>query len=60
MRRIYCNSCIFWDQDEGDPEGEGYCHRHPPRVLRKSDGNIVSQWPVTTGNDFCGDAITED
>jgi hypothetical protein len=55
--KFVCSGCRWWyfQPTEGaDPESEqavGYCRRFPP--TRRDNG--VGAWPITFGNDWCGE-----
>lgn len=55
-----CIECKFWRREEAaiDPEG-GRCHRHAPRPAVAGDGevwtDVITSWPGTFANDFCGE-----
>ena len=57
-----CCTCVFWEDDEEDGT-LGWCHRHAPIVIKKSDecgGEYgLTKWPNTSPNDFCGEYEAE-
>jgi hypothetical protein len=55
--KFVCSGCRWWHlhPTEGvEPDSEraiGYCRRFPP--ARRENG--VGAWPITFGNDWCGE-----
>lgn len=41
-----CFDCFYWDN--------GSCRKNPPTVI---GGEILAAWPITTGDDWCGEFI---
>jgi hypothetical protein len=58
-----CLKCKFWDQfhyDSATNESTGCCARHAPRPslgIPSIDGEENVVWPITRGNEICGDFI---
>ena len=52
-----CWRCMWFDRDEKDEEGEGYCRRFPPSVAcAEEDGvTVVEVWPSVEYLDWCGE-----
>jgi hypothetical protein len=52
-----CAGCRWWlsqpteGSERGSEQAVGYCRRFPP--ARKDNG--VGAWPITFGNDWCGE-----
>ena len=52
-----CSDCRWWHfqategQERGSDTAVGYCRRFPP--ARRENG--VGAWPITFGNDWCGE-----
>ena len=54
MTRLSCNECKFWRSSNGL---DGECHRHAPR---KPTVARLMRWPITDGDEFCGEGELED
>ena len=50
-----CWRCKWFDRDESDIEGEGYCRRYPPRVAGAEGDMVVEVWPSVEYLDWCGE-----
>jgi hypothetical protein len=55
---ISCSICVFWNQDEENPE-VGECRRNPPAVVVVHDEECTlvptSLFPVTADAEWCGE-----
>ncbi|WP_035613296.1 high-potential iron-sulfur protein [Haloferula sp. BvORR071] len=50
-----CKNCAFWNPQE---EGHGECRRHAPHTVAfdvDEEVHFESVFPMTTGEDWCGD-----
>jgi hypothetical protein len=47
-----CEACRFWE-DVG--EGYGHCHRLPPVPLGSGESTLMTAWPETKADDWCGE-----
>lgn len=55
-----CNTCAFWQPrpEIAHPGGNqaGNCRRHAPTSFAHvTSGKPITRWPLTVGDDFCGD-----
>jgi hypothetical protein len=55
--KFVCSGCRWWHfhptegADRDSDQAVGYCRRFPP--TRRDNG--VGAWPITFGNDWCGE-----
>jgi hypothetical protein len=55
--QFVCSGCRWWlfhpreGAEPGSDQSVGYCRRFPPS--RRENG--VGAWPITFGNDWCGE-----
>jgi hypothetical protein len=55
--KCVCSGCRWWNfhptegADRDSDQAVGYCRRFPP--TRRENG--VGAWPITFGNDWCGE-----
>jgi hypothetical protein len=55
--KFVCSGCRWWNfhptegADRNSDRAVGYCRRFPP--TRRENG--VGAWPITFGNDWCGE-----
>jgi len=55
-----CQACAFWNELESDA---GECRRHAPQTLAfevDEEVKFESMFPVTAGDDWCGDFEKKD
>lgn len=50
-----CWRCRWFDRDEDDPDGEGYCRRFPPSFTPADDDAVFQMWPSVEFLDWCGE-----
>jgi hypothetical protein len=57
-----CDTCPYFDPDQGEFETHGECHRHAPAPLRRPEPGAptgwhapTENWPGTQGSEFCGE-----
>jgi hypothetical protein len=50
---VYCGECVFWEVLK---ENRGECRRHPPvMIVGSSVGYVITEWPATEDDGWCGD-----
>ena len=50
-----CWRCRWFDRDETDADGEGYCRRFPPSVVPVDEDSIAQLFPSVEFLDWCGE-----
>ena len=55
-----CTTCRYWapnDEPQGiaSDHGWGECRRYPPQVVQAEPGQRVACFPITTGEQWCGE-----
>lgn len=45
-----CPNCFYCEWFE--KEGQGFCHRYPPKIIE-----MVIMYPVVNANDWCGEIV---
>ena len=51
-----CRRCRHWSPLAGNPE-QGECRRFAPRPAVSSSVHMLASWPVTNGDDWCGEFV---
>jgi hypothetical protein len=49
-----CGTCRHFSQT-GEPDYWGDCRRHAPTGRRLAAGGFEAEWPIVSGQDWCGD-----
>jgi hypothetical protein len=49
-----CSNCKFWENENNINNNKGKCRINAPTVLVGSMSNILTIWPRTNSDDWCG------
>ena len=52
-----CEVCLYYQKDE-IPNRKGECRLNPPVPVPR-EGNIITTWPVTKKDDWCGQFVSD-
>lgn len=56
MRVKVCQNCSYWKKDPDEDKEWGACRRHPPTAFYDASlHDLISVWPETDGDVWCGD-----
>lgn len=54
-----CHNCKFWNKAEAGPMKElstvAECRRYAPSVISNSTSVVITSWPLTKVESWCGD-----